>query len=333
MGIMHKGVNYQNKHRHPGFPHVYLAIGTFMQNQDAISEPRNRNPMESQKSKRVLFFYFLAQTCKTPCPCSKPPLKIPFHPRTNKHNRPSRSPPWLRFQPDSPSVSAHAMSRHFCCAFSRERGCSKRPWWKRGRAGEVVKGGQMECGPRLGLLASSASGALGLTRLEAVLESSGHILEVASSAGTDGLSSLSLLGPVVCEDWSVLHVQKSVEFSISGCRRMFGRVFTYTCGSWQKGNRKKSTHASGCEESGDLLEPHQYFRPFKNRSKLRNPDIPRLSQSFIVVVSFFSFSNILCANRRMPGWRAKRAEELTTSSAQGVRLVVTLTEAGGTLRC
>lgn len=62
-----------------------------------------------------------------------------------------------------------------------------------------MKGGQMGCGPRLGLLASSASGALGLTRLESVLESSGHILEVASSAGTDGLSSLSLLGPVVCE--------------------------------------------------------------------------------------------------------------------------------------
>jgi hypothetical protein len=70
---------------------------------------------------------------------------------------------------------------------------------------------------------------------------------------------------------------------------MFGRVFTYTCGSWQKGNRKKSTHASGCEESGDLLEPHQYFRPFENRSKLHNPDIPRLSQSFIVVVFSFFF--------------------------------------------
>lgn len=113
---------------------------------------------------------------------------------------------------------------------------------------------------------------------------------------------------------------------------MLDKVFTYTCGSWQKGNRKKSTHASGCEEIGDLLEPHQYFRPFRNRSKLRNPGIPRVSQSFIVV-GFFSYSNILCANRRMPGQRDKRAEELTTSSAQGVRLVVTLTETGGTLRC
>lgn len=51
--------------------------------------------------------------------------------------------------------------------------------------------------PRLSLLVD-APGALGLASLEAVLESSGHILEVAGSAGADGLSSLRLLGPVVC---------------------------------------------------------------------------------------------------------------------------------------
>jgi hypothetical protein len=57
---------------------------------------------------------------------------------------------------------------------------------------------QKGCGPHLGLLSGSASSALGGTSLETVLESSGHILEVASAASTDGLSSLSLLGPVVC---------------------------------------------------------------------------------------------------------------------------------------
>ena len=57
-GIKHKGVNLPE--------HTYvriffsrmssrMAIGAFMQNQDAISEPRNRNPMESQKSKGFFF--------------------------------------------------------------------------------------------------------------------------------------------------------------------------------------------------------------------------------------------------------------------------------------
>lgn len=57
---------------------------------------------------------------------------------------------------------------------------------------------QKGCGPHLGLLGSSAPSALGGTSLETVLESSRHILEVASAASADGLSSLSLLRPVVC---------------------------------------------------------------------------------------------------------------------------------------
>lgn len=73
----------------------------------------------------------------------------------------------------------------------------------RGGRGVSRRGGgrdQKGCGPHLGLLGSSASSALGGTSLETVLESSGHILEVASAASTDGLSSLSLLGPVVLAD-------------------------------------------------------------------------------------------------------------------------------------
>lgn len=49
-------------------------------------------------------------------------------------------------------------------------------------------------------------------------------------------------------------------FSISNLSTNICKVFTYTCGSWQQGNRKKHTHASGCEESGDLEKSHQYFR-------------------------------------------------------------------------
>lgn len=50
------------------------------------------------------------------------------------------------------------------------------------------------------VLLGSRAGALGLTVLEAVLESSRHVLEVAHAAGTDGLSALALLAPVVCFD-------------------------------------------------------------------------------------------------------------------------------------
>lgn len=93
MGIMHKGVNYQNKHHHPGFPHVYLAIGTFMQNQDAISEPRNRNPMESQKSKRVLFFTSLLKHVKHRAHAPSRPLRSPFtHEPTNTTALPGHHP-------------------------------------------------------------------------------------------------------------------------------------------------------------------------------------------------------------------------------------------------
>lgn len=82
---------------------------------------------------------------------------------------------------------------------SRRSGCSS----VRGGRGVGRRGGgrdQKGCGPHLGLLSGSASSALGGTSLETVLESSGHILEVASAASTDGLSSLSLLGPVVLAD-------------------------------------------------------------------------------------------------------------------------------------
>jgi len=51
------------------------------------------------------------------------------------------------------------------------------------------------CSGRSGL---GASGVLGVADTEAVVESSGDMLEVLHAAGTGGLSSLGLLGPVVC---------------------------------------------------------------------------------------------------------------------------------------
>lgn len=47
------------------------------------------------------------------------------------------------------------------------------------------------------LALAGGAGALGLAGLETVLESSGNTLEVSHAAGTSGLSSLSLLRPVV----------------------------------------------------------------------------------------------------------------------------------------
>lgn len=76
--------------------------------------------------------------------------------------------------------------------------------------------------PRLSLLVD-APGALGLASLEAVLESSGHILEVAGSAGADGLSSLRLLGPVVCTgQYDMPNGQAPSESRLSGRGAFFG---------------------------------------------------------------------------------------------------------------
>lgn len=50
----------------------------------------------------------------------------------------------------------------------------------------------------LGLSLLAESGVLGGASLEAVLESSGNVLEVAGAASADGPSPLGLLAPVVC---------------------------------------------------------------------------------------------------------------------------------------
>lgn len=90
------------------------------------------------------------------------------------------------------------------------RGVGPERWW---RGSEGMRS-------HLGLLGSKATSALGCASLETVLESSGHILEVASAAGTDGLSSLSLLGPVVCKAWSVLQFNSIGCFRYRICRRI-----------------------------------------------------------------------------------------------------------------
>lgn len=58
--------------------------------------------------------------------------------------------------------------------------------------------------PSLRRLLVGAAGTLGSTSLEAVLESSGNVLEVAHAAGADGLSSLSLLAPVDCRNTALV---------------------------------------------------------------------------------------------------------------------------------
>jgi len=48
-----------------------------------------------------------------------------------------------------------------------------------------------------------ASGVLGIADTEAIVESPGDVLQVLHAASTSGLSSLGLLGPVVCEEEAV----------------------------------------------------------------------------------------------------------------------------------
>lgn len=62
---MHENADFHDRRIELFLTNVHsIATGTFMQNQDAISEPRNRNPIESQKSKRVLFFTSLLKHVK-----------------------------------------------------------------------------------------------------------------------------------------------------------------------------------------------------------------------------------------------------------------------------
>ncbi|KAL3600644.1 hypothetical protein FPOAC2_04889 [Fusarium poae] len=69
------------------------AMGMFMQNQDAISEPRNRNPMESQKSKGVLFFFTsLLKHVKHRAHAPSRPFRGPSS--TNQQTQPPQSPPY-----------------------------------------------------------------------------------------------------------------------------------------------------------------------------------------------------------------------------------------------
>ena len=117
-----------------------------------------------------------------------------------------------------------------------------------------------------------AAGVLGLADLEAVLESARDVLLVPHAASAGGLSPLSLLTPVDCESIMLARLCPSrrrphhhgrissplgmlyLELRDYVIRDIgMGVMATYTCGSWQKGSRKRSTPSSGCAESGDLM--------------------------------------------------------------------------------
>jgi len=63
----------------------------------------------------------------------------------------------------------------------------------------------------LGLSLLAESGVLGGASLEAVLESSGNVLEVAGAASADGPSPLGLLAPVVCRGKELDDILESVQ--------------------------------------------------------------------------------------------------------------------------
>jgi len=85
---------------------------------------------------------------------------------------------------------------------------------------------------------------LGGAGLEAVLELAGNGAEVTGAASADGLSPLGLLGPVVC----IPPCQYATLTSPS--LRASRSIQTYTCGSWQQGNRTKRRPSSGCGANG-----------------------------------------------------------------------------------
>lgn len=100
-----------------------------------------------------------------------------------------------------------------------------------GRGQGRLKGGHRVPVPRLrGLgLAGGAPRVLGLAGLEAVLEFPGDALEVAGAAGADSLSSLRLLGPVVCGGVSMLcrwprAIGSDVVWPLSGRERKGGNI-------------------------------------------------------------------------------------------------------------
>jgi hypothetical protein len=107
----------------------------------------------------------------------------------------------------------------------------------------------------MSLSSGSTPGTLGSTGLEAVLELASNGAEVPHAAGTGGLSSLSLLGPVVCGCRYVslgssltLLSPPSVPLDRSQGAGVDG---TYTCGSWRQGNRTRRRCESGCAWNGD----------------------------------------------------------------------------------
>lgn len=104
-----------------------------------------------------------------------------------------------------------------------------------------------------------ATGALGSSGLETVLELAVDGLKVTHAAGTGGSSSEGLLTPVICR--VVCHVSKRSPMVPPGCNGVlvWGYMIpvgdTYICASWQLGNRTKRMCASGCGGIAGLYVP------------------------------------------------------------------------------
>lgn len=165
-----------------------------------------------------------------------------------------------------------------------------------------------------------SAGTLGSTLLESVVESAVDIAEVLHAAGTGGSATESLLAPVDC--------RKSIRKHLSSLYRPANGIVQYgASGDHHSEGRRFHVHFRILAD-GYPHEEQVCFWMWRERRPIYPRDIP-------IVVS----PPPHCFPQASPSYRCETSTRdigigyvLTTPSAEGVRLVVALAKAGGSLR-
>lgn len=167
------------------------------------------------------------------------------------------------------------------------------------------------------------TGTLGSAGLEAVLEASGHGGEGSHAAGTGGLPALGLLGPVVCfVSWSAScsDPPSLLPGLLNGwvsIRVRVGVSVSRTLPGLSSGETARS--------AGVLLDVQRSATCLLTR-RHGQPAVVSLPSN----CSPSTGGSLLF---QLPSRRSLGYMLLTTATAQSVRLVVTLSERAGSLRC
>lgn len=167
-----------------------------------------------------------------------------------------------------------------------------------------------------------AAGALGSADLEAVLEASGHGGERSHAAGTGGLSALGLLGPVVCFT--------SLSASCSGPPALFAGSVAGRVAVRVRVDASVHVHFLVLA-AGKPQEAQVCFWMCRDRRPVYSQKGTVSPLSFLHAI-VLPHSVVPCSSNcstEISGGYAL----LTTATAQSVRLVVTLSERAGSLRC